>query len=129
MSDPNDIPSEIGLLLNKIIEFRDAREWKQFHTLKNLASALSVEASELLELTQWKSESELEILLKEKEFSSELAGEIADVFIYLLLICDKAKIDPIASAHDKIKINDERYPADRARGSAAKYSNLRQNAS
>jgi NTP pyrophosphatase (non-canonical NTP hydrolase) len=125
LSETNKTSPELISLLNRIIEFRDARDWEQFHSLKNLASALSVEASELLEITQWRSDDELERAIGDEKVLSSVASEIADVLIYLLLICDKAGIDPIASAYSKIKLNEERYPVEKARGSAAKYTDLR----
>ena len=119
------MPPEISSLLKKIIEFRDARDWEKFHTLKNLSSALAVEAAELMEITQWKSDKEIELDLAKQGFRSKISDEIADVFIYLLLICDKAGVDPIVAAHRKILRNEERYPAEKVRGSAVKYSDLR----
>lgn len=115
---------EIESLVGQLLRFRDARDWKQFHTLKNLVSALSVEASELLELTQWKSSEELERALGSSELKRAFSSEVADVFIYLLLVCDKLGIDPILAAHNKLIENENKYPTDKARGTARKYSEL-----
>ena len=114
---------EIDNLIHRLVEFRDARNWKQFHTLKNLASALSVEAAELLELTQWKKPEELENeALADGKLNAALITEIADVFIYLLLICEKLQIDPVTAAREKLIENETKYPIEKARSSAKKYS-------
>ena len=116
--------SDIRELLTKIRTFRDERDWAQFHTLKNLTAALSVEAAELLEITQWKDSVELERSLADSKLKDSLSEEVADVFIYLLLICDKLGIDPYDVAERKITKNKERYPIEKARGTAKKYSEL-----
>ena len=116
--------ADINDLRTKILEFRDARDWRQFHSLKNLVSALSVEASELLELTQWKTAQELEGISKNTKLFSDLSKEIADVLIYLLLICEKLEIDPLQAAEDKIRENEKKYPVETSRGSSKKYSEL-----
>jgi NTP pyrophosphatase (non-canonical NTP hydrolase) len=123
--DENNRLAELRSLLHRIVEFRDARDWEQFHSLKNLAAALSVEVSEILEITQWRNEDELERAIGDEKLRSALASEVADVLIYLLLICERVGIDPISSAHSKIQLNEERYPVGKARGSAAKYTDLR----
>jgi NTP pyrophosphatase (non-canonical NTP hydrolase) len=104
------VSPEIADLVARILEFRDARDWKQFHTLKNLVSALSVEASELLELTQWKQSEELERVLNDSEIKTEFSREIADVFIYLLLVCEKLGIDPVAAAQQKLQEKRKEVP-------------------
>jgi hypothetical protein len=92
--------------------------------LKNLASALSVEAAELLELTQWKKPEELENeALADGKLNAALITEIADVFIYLL-ICEKLQIDPVTAAREKLIENETKYPIEKARSSAKKYSEL-----
>src|SRR5262245_59812265 len=113
---------ELNRLIQRILQFRDARDLAQFHTLKNLAAALSVECGELLELTQWRDATELDEAIAAGSMKSELNDEIADVFIYLLLICEKAKIDPIQAASEKIAVNEKRYPPSEFRGSSRKYS-------
>ena len=107
-----------------VLKFRDARDWKQFHTLKNLVSALSVEAGELLELTQGKSPQELESTLNDEQTRAAFSREIADVFIYLLLVCEKLEIDPVAAAQDKLAENERKYPVEKSRGTSRKYSEL-----
>ena len=116
------ISTELSELIVKILAFRDARDWAQFHSFKNLAAALSVEAAELLELTQWKTDLQLESELNDEPMRSEVAGEVADILIYLLLICEKFSLDPIEEAFRKIGRNELRYPVEKSRGNAKKQS-------
>ncbi len=109
-------------LVESLRAFAQARDWEQFHTPKNLACALSVEASELLEHFQWLTEAQSQSLTPDK--TAEVAAEAADVFLYLLQLCDKLGIDLIAAAQAKMLVNAEKYPAALARGSAAKYTDL-----
>lgn len=118
MNDP------IPALTEKLIAFRDARDWKQFHGLKDLMLSLNLEASELLELAQWQPDDALEARAADPEFRARLADECADVFIYLLLIAERAGIDLADAAFSKIATNEARYPAERARGNSRKYSEL-----
>ncbi len=103
-------------LIELIRLFRDERDWKKFHTPKNLAMALSSEAGELLDLFLWDRE--------DNPNKEKIANEIADIFIYLLLLSKGLEIDILKSAIEKIKKNDENYPADKARGTARKYNAL-----
>lgn len=116
------MPPTLAQLTQRLTAFRDQREWQQFHTLKNLLVSLSVEAGELLELAQWKDDDELRAALAEPDFRRRLSDEMADVFIYLLLICEAADIDLAQAAADKMEVNEARYPADKVRGSARKYT-------
>jgi NTP pyrophosphatase (non-canonical NTP hydrolase) len=109
-------------LVQALRTFAAERAWEQFHTPKNLACALSVEASELLEHFQWLTEAQSQSLPADKR--AEVAAEAADVFLYLLQLCDKLGIDLVAAAHAKMHVNAEKYPAALARGSAAKYTEL-----
>jgi NTP pyrophosphatase (non-canonical NTP hydrolase) len=118
------VSPDIAALVAQLLEFRDARDWKQFHTLKNLVSALSVEAGELLELTQWKTPEELEVELNDRDLKVVFAKEIADIFSYLLLICEKLNIDPVVAVREKLVENEMKYPVEKSRGSAKKYSEL-----
>ena len=105
-------------LKKEIKEFIRARDWEQFHTPKNLAMALSVEASEIVEIFQWK---ETNDLLSESE-KEMLKQEIGDILIYLLEIGDKFDIDIIEAAKYKLKLNDKKYPARLVYGKANKYT-------
>ncbi|MBN8462731.1 MAG: nucleotide pyrophosphohydrolase [Dechloromonas sp.] len=116
----NDFPA----LTAAVLEFRDARDWRQFHSLRNLIVSLNLEAAELLELTQWKSDAEIEALPAEPASREALRDECADVLLYLLLIADAAGIDLAAAARAKLAKNAQKYPVDKAFGSRAKYSEL-----
>jgi dCTP diphosphatase len=113
---------ELPALVKQILAFRDERDWAQFHTPKNLAAALAVEAAELQELMLWKGEEEVDHLVSSKNGHVKLSDEIADVLIYALLFCDAAGIDPDAAVRIKLKKNAEKYPVDLAKGSAKKYT-------
>jgi NTP pyrophosphatase (non-canonical NTP hydrolase) len=117
--------TDIESLKALLLKFRDDRNWKQFHTLKNLIISLNLEAAELLELTQWKTDDEIASLQPDPEFQEGLRDECADVLLYLLLIADVAGIDLLEAAAEKIKKNALRYPVDQAYGSAKKYSELK----
>ena len=116
--------SDFEALTAAVLEFRDARDWRQFHSLRNLIVSLNLEAAELLELTQWKSDAEIEALPAEPASREALRDECADVLLYLLLIADAAGIDLAAAARAKLAKNAQKYPVDKAFGSRAKYSEL-----
>jgi NTP pyrophosphatase (non-canonical NTP hydrolase) len=107
-----------------VLAFRDERDWRQFHSLKNLIVSLNLESAELLELTQWKSDAEVEALPAEAATGEALRDECADILLYLLLIADTAGIDLAAAARVKLAKNAAKYPADKARGSRSKYTDL-----
>jgi NTP pyrophosphatase (non-canonical NTP hydrolase) len=102
----------IGDLHALLTEFRDRRDWKKFHTLKNLAMSVSIESAELLELFQWKTDEEVRDAREDDEFVQNAADEIADVLIYLILIAGELGIDPIEAARTKIARNERRFPPD-----------------
>jgi len=110
-------------LHKKIVHFRDERDWSQFHTPKDLAISISIEASELLECFQWKSEKVVKEYL-DSEKSKEIEEEIADVLIYLIGLSDVLGIDLIKTANDKLDKNASKYPASKAKGNAKKYTEL-----
>lgn len=101
-------------------DFTNERNWGQFHTPKNLASALSVEVAELLEPFQWLKTGERDEL--GEEAYAAVRYEMADVLNYLVMLADHLHIDLIASAHEKIKLNAEKYPVQRVQGDSRKYS-------
>ncbi len=111
-------------LTARLIAFRDARDWRRFHSLKDLIVSLNLEAAELLELTQWKPDEAVEAAAAEPAFRARLAEECADVMIYLLLIAERAHFDLARAAAEKIERNEAKYPVDKARGNARKYSDL-----
>jgi len=107
-------------LQQRLAAFAAARDWEQFHSPKNLAMALSVEAAELVEEFQWLTEAESKALDAERHERVRL--ELADVFIYLLRLADRLDLDLMRAADDKIALNERKYPADRVRGDARKYT-------
>lgn len=107
---------DITQLIAELRAFRDARDWSQFHNSKDLALALSVEASELLELFLWKGNEEAD--------PERLKEELADILMYGLLLADKHNLDIFEIIESKIKKNDEKYPVEKAKGSAKKYNEL-----
>lgn len=117
--------ADIDAIKMQLLQFRNERNWKQFHTLKNLIISLNLESAELLELTQWKSDDELTVLTSDEGFRQALKDECADVLLYLLLIADHAGIDLLSAAEEKIRKNAERYPVEQAYGSAEKYTVLK----
>jgi dCTP diphosphatase len=111
---------DIKAIQNQLREFAVERDWEQFHSPKNLAAALSVEASELLEHFQWiESAASYKLPRGKKE---EVAQEMADVLNYLIRLSDVLKIDLEKAVNEKIKLNAEKYPAELVRGSSKKYT-------
>jgi NTP pyrophosphatase (non-canonical NTP hydrolase) len=109
-------------LRGRLRAFVAEREWDQFHNPKNLAMALVAEAGELVEHFQWLTPEQSEQLAP--EVRAEVALEIADVLLFLLRLCDRLDIDPLAAAERKLEMNRKRYPVERARGRATKYDKL-----
>lgn len=117
--------SDLEQLRAAVTAFRDARDWQQFHSLRNLIVSLNLEAAELLELTQWKNEAEIAALPENPATREALSDECADILLYLLLIADAAGLDLAAAAHRKLGKNAAKYPVEQAYGSRAKYTELR----
>ena len=109
-------------LLRTALKFRDERDWKQFHTFKDLAVTLALEAAEVLEHAQWKSEAEVRVYLKQRK--EHVADELADVLHVLLLLAEHAKIDLGEAFRAKLEKTAKKYPVEKARGSAKKYTDL-----
>ena len=107
-------------LRDKLRKFVAERDWDQFHSPKNLAGALSVEAAELLEHFQWLTEEQSRQLPAEK--LSQVRDEMADVLVYLVRLADKLEVDLLAAVEVKMEKNALKYPADKVRGSMKKYS-------
>jgi len=110
----------IEQLRQQIRDFASARDWDQFHSPKNLSMAMIVEAAELVEHFQWLTEEQSQSLADDKR--AEVENELADIFVYLIRMADKLDIDLLDAANNKLKINAEKYPADKVRGSAKKYT-------
>ena len=111
--------SDLERLRAIVREFVDERDWDQFHTPKNLASALTVEAAELLEHFQWLKDGRPDELGQDK--LAEVKHEMADVLVYLVRIADKLDVDLFAAVQEKMVLNREKYPAEQVRGDARKY--------
>ncbi len=109
-------------LAQQLAQFASDRDWQQFHSPKNLASALVVEAGELLEHFQWLTEEQSRNLSADKR--NEVAAEVADVLLYLIQLSSALGVDPVEAAQAKLKRNEEKYPAERARGNSRKYDKL-----
>jgi NTP pyrophosphatase (non-canonical NTP hydrolase) len=103
-------------VINRLRQFRDERDWKQFHNPKDLALALSIESSELLEAFFWKSADEADI--------EKVKEELADVFAFAFLMADACDLDVKQIVMAKIEKNEEKYPVEKARGTAKKYTEL-----
>lgn len=109
-------------LLDKLLKFRNERDWKQFHTIRNLSASLVIEASELLECFQWARDSDIETIVANERIHIE--EELADVAILLAYLCSDLGINIEAVVGRKIMINGEKYPIERAKGTSRKYDKL-----
>jgi len=108
--------SEIKVLIDALIKFRDERDWKQFHNSKDLALAINVEAGELLELFLWKGENDAN--------RDKIKEELADVLAFCFLLAEKENLDISEILLDKIRKNGEKYPVNKSKGTAKKYNEL-----
>lgn len=108
--------SDISELTKKLVEFRDARDWQQFHNPKDLSLALSIEAGELLEAFLWKP--------AEHASNEKIKEELADVLAYALLLAHECKLDISEIVQAKLKQNELKYPVDKSKGSAKKYNEI-----
>lgn len=108
--------SEIKTLTKEIIRFRDERDWEQFHNSKDLAIAITIEASELLESFLWKEPTAVDV--------QKVKEELADVFMFGLLLANKHNLDLCQIVREKMAINSSKYPIEKARGNAKKYDQL-----
>ncbi len=114
--------NKIIALQKELQQFAADRDWDQFHSPKNLSMALNVEASELLECFQWLTEEQSKNL--DPDELKSVSEEVADIFIYLLKIADKLEIDLISEAKNKMVKNAKKYPIEKAKGNAKKYTEL-----
>ncbi|GGV89178.1 nucleotide pyrophosphohydrolase [Streptomyces massasporeus] len=106
MTDPLDVAG----LQRRLADFAAARNWQQYHTPKNLVSALSVEASELVEIFQWLTPEESAGVMADPDTAHRVTDEVADVLAYLLQLCEVLGIDPLAALNAKIDRNERRFP-------------------
>jgi dCTP diphosphatase len=118
-----DSVMDIEQIKQRLRNFAEAREWDQFHSPKNLASAVSVEAAELLEIFQWLTEEESKNLDEKNRLNTE--QEIADVFLYLLRLSDKLNINLLQVAEKKIALNELKYPVELSKGNSMKYTEFK----
>ncbi|MGK0367140.1 MAG: dCTP diphosphatase [Thermoproteota archaeon] len=116
---------ELKKILTTINKFADDRDWKKFHTPKNLSMALSVEISELMEIFQWLNQDESLEVCNDKEVHTHIKEEIADIMIYALRFCHIAGINPIEAMEEKIVKNAIKYPVEKSKGNALKYTKLK----
>lgn len=114
--------STVKALTRKIVNFRDARNWKQFHNPKDVAISLSLEAAELLEHFQWKNPQEIARHVKTSK--TEISEELADVLYWVLLLGHDLEIDVLKALAQKLKKNAKKYPVSKAKGRHTKYNRL-----
>lgn len=112
----------ISDLTKRIIAFRDARDWKQFHNPKDLSLSLVLEATEVMEHFQWKNKEEIEKYVIESKI--EIGEELADVLYWVLLMSHDLKIDVLDALDKKMRKNEEKYPVEKAKGKHTKYTRL-----
>jgi NTP pyrophosphatase (non-canonical NTP hydrolase) len=106
-----DGSTTIHELKKTVADFRDSRNWRKYDTPRNLATSISIEAAELLEHFQWKTEVEVDKMIRRKEKLEDIAGELADVLIYCLGFSDTLKIDVSQAVRSKLEKNAKKYPA------------------
>jgi len=114
--------TDLNDLKQRLHDFAEARDWDQFHSPKNLSMALSAEVAEIVEHFQWLTEEQSKTLPKDK--LAEVETELADTLIYLIRLADKLDINLLKAAKNKIDINEQKYPIDKAKGNAKKYTEL-----
>ncbi|MEU9978149.1 nucleotide pyrophosphohydrolase [Streptomyces sp. NPDC051014] len=103
-------PLDVAKLQRRLAEFAAARDWQQYHTPKNLVAALSVEASELVEIFQWLTPEESARVMADSDTARRVTDEVADVLSYLLQLCEVLDVDPLAALDAKIERNEKRFP-------------------
>jgi len=115
VTDPQDVPPheplDVAKLQRRLADFAAARNWQPYHTPKNLVAALSVEASELVEIFQWLTPEESAGVMDDPDTAHRVTDEVADVLAYLLQLCEVLGIDPLAALNAKIDRNERRFPA------------------
>ena len=117
-----NINQDIEVLKLRLRDFSSSRDWDQFHSLRNLIFALVGEVGELAAEVQWVSDTDVESYLADPTKKSAIASEMADILNYLVRLADKLNVDLVVEALKKIDLNENRYPAEKARGSSAKYT-------
>jgi dCTP diphosphatase len=120
----SDSTTTIQTLKHLLREFRDERDWEQFHDPKNLAEAISIEAGELLELFLWQTPANIKRSMKDPKFKKTVEEELADVLCFSLNLANVAGIDIASAVKGKVEANRRKYPVSKARGKSTKYNRL-----
>lgn len=108
--------------IKRIKEFNDERDWNKFHTPKNVAISISLEANELLEFFQWDDNEVVIGKLKDEKYAEEMKDEIGDIGNYLMVMCDQLGIDLLDAINDKLDKNKAKYPVEKCKGRSNKYT-------
>lgn len=116
--------SDLRHIQAELVAFRDARDWKQFHTPRQLAAALAIEACELQQAMLWMTDAEVEAGLADGTLTPAISDEIADVLSFALLLAHDLGLDPAELIAGKLAKNEQRYPVDKSRGRSTKYDKL-----
>jgi NTP pyrophosphatase (non-canonical NTP hydrolase) len=119
-----DSTATIEQLRKSAIEFRDRRNWKQFHDIKNLCAGLAIEAAELQEIFLWKSEGEIAAMLASDQDRKRIREELADVLVFALYMSEAAGIDLSSAIEEKLAVNEKKYPVEKSFNSSRKYTDL-----
>jgi NTP pyrophosphatase (non-canonical NTP hydrolase) len=125
--DNFDLSKTIEKLTQEILNFVHERDWEQFHDLKNLAMAISTESNELMAHFRWTNNQTCKEVFENQLKKNEISNEVADIFILLLEFCHSANIDLIKAVEEKMEINKNRYPIEKAKGNNMKYNELSKN--
>lgn len=120
----SDEKNQVKDLKDLVQDFCEVRDWDQFHNAKELAVALSIEVSELLELFRWKSHEAVDEMFEKEDKRERINEELADVLFFVLRIAQKYDIDLVTALKDKVKKNNEKYPVDKFKGSDKKYNEI-----
>jgi len=120
----NENKRDFNTLVRAVRQFRDEREWAQFHNPKDLAMSVSIEAAELLEHFQWKDTDQVRALVEDPQARAEMATEMADVLLLLISLGEATGVDLLDSAFAKLEQNAAKYSIEKARGRADKYDQL-----
>lgn len=115
---------DLKKLNNEIEKLVSERDWDQFHSVKNLSMALSVESAELLEIFQWMTEAQSNDVKNEPKVMAKIEDEVADIFVYIMRILSKTEIDLEKAVLSKLQKNAEKYPVEKSKGNSKKYNDL-----
>lgn len=113
---------DIKELQERVINFRDQRDWGRYHNPKDLAISLSLEAAELLEVFQWKNSDQVEAIKSDPNERARVKEELGDILIYALTMAHEFGFDPAEIILEKVRINEKKYPLDKAKGRSDKYT-------